>query len=64
MAVEGLRASREATGWVMREDEAITVRIYSDNPIGHKVALKDFVEGDTVTSCNTGIGKVVPNFVS
>ncbi len=57
--VEGLAANQEITGWVMKEDETITVKIISDIPIGHKVALKDFAVGDTVIKYNTDIGKVV-----
>lgn len=57
--VEGLTANQEITGWVMKEDQTITIKIISDIPIGHKVALKDFAEGNTVIKYNTDIGKVV-----
>ena len=59
VVVEGLKANQDITGWVMKEDETITIKILSDIPIGHKVALKDFAEGDTVIKYNTDIGKVV-----
>ncbi|MBT8333153.1 MAG: UxaA family hydrolase [Desulfobacterales bacterium] len=59
VVVEGLKANQEITGWVMKEDETVTVKILNDIPIGHKVALKDFAEGDTVIKYNTDIGKVV-----
>ena len=59
VVVEGLKANQEITGWVMKEDETVKVKILSDIPIGHKVALKDFAEGDTVIKYNTDIGKVV-----
>lgn len=59
VVVEGLKANQEITGWVMKEDETITVTISNDIPIGHKLALKDFAEGDTVIKYNTDIGKVV-----
>lgn len=59
VVVEGLKANQEITGWIMKEDETIKIRILSDIPIGHKVALKDFAEGDTVIKYNTDIGKVV-----
>ena len=59
VVVEGLKANQEITGWVMKEDKTVTIKILSDIPIGHKVALKDFAEGDTVIKYNTGIGKVV-----
>ena len=59
VVVEGLKANQEITGWVMKEDKTVTIKILSDIPIGHKVALKDFAEGDTVMKYNTDIGKVV-----
>ena len=52
VVVEGLKANQEITGWIMKEDETITIKILSDIPIGHKVALKDFAEGDTVIKYN------------
>jgi (2R)-sulfolactate sulfo-lyase subunit alpha len=59
VVVEGLKANQEITGWVMKEDATVTIKILSDIPIGHKVALIDFAEGDTVMKYNTDIGKVV-----
>lgn len=59
VVVEGLKANQEITGWVMKEDETVTVKILNDIPIGHKVALKDLASGDTVIKYNTDIGKVV-----
>lgn len=59
VVVEGLKADQEITGWVMKEDKTITIKILSDIPIGHKVALQDYAEGDTVMKYNTDIGKVV-----
>jgi len=59
VVVEGLKADQEITGWVMKEDKTITVKLLNDIPIGHKVALQDYKEGDTVIKYNTDIGKVV-----
>ncbi len=59
VVVEGLKANQEITGWIMKEDETVTIKIISDIPIGHKVALQDLAEGDTVIKYNTDIGKVV-----
>jgi len=59
VVVEGLQAEQEITGWVMKEDQTVKIKIVSDIPIGHKLALKDFAEGDTVIKYNTDIGRVV-----
>ncbi len=59
VVVEGLKAGQEITGWVMKEDKTVTIKILNDIPIGHKVALQDFATGDTVIKYSTDIGKVV-----
>ncbi len=59
VVVEGAKADQEISGWVMKEDQTITIKLIDDIPIGHKVALKDFAAGDTVIKYNTDIGKVV-----
>ena len=59
VVVEGLKAGQEITGWVMKEDQTVKIKILNDIPIGHKVALKDFATSDTVFKYNTDIGKVV-----
>ena len=57
--IEGLKAGQEAFGWVMKEDQTFTIKLLSDIPIGHKVALHDYEVGDAVIKYNTDIGKVV-----
>lgn len=59
VTVEGIKASQELTGWVMQEDQTISIKVLNDIPIGHKIALKDFAIGDTVIKYGTDIGKVV-----
>jgi len=59
VVVEGLKAGQEITGWVMKEDRTIAIKINDDIPIGHKVALQDYAKGDTIIKYNTDIGKVI-----
>lgn len=59
VVVEGVKTGQELTGWVMKEDQTIQIKTLTDIPIGHKVALHDFAEGDTVFKYSTDIGKVV-----
>ena len=44
-AVEGIKAGQDLTGWIMQEDQTITIKVLNDIPIGHKIALKDFAVG-------------------
>lgn len=59
VVVEGVEAGQEISGWVMKEDQIVKVKTLTEIPIGHKVALQDFSEGDTVYKYNTDIGRVV-----
>lgn len=59
VVVEGIKAGQDLTGWVMKEDQTITVKVNNDIPIGHKLALHDYSIGDTVMKYNTDIGKIV-----
>ena len=59
IVIEGIKAGTELTGWVMREDRTITMKVLNDIPIGHKIALRDMDAGDCVMKYGVNIGKVV-----
>ena len=59
VVVEGVTAGQTLTGWIMEEDKEIEFKAASDIPIGHKLALRDFAESDTVIKYGVDIGKVV-----
>ena len=59
VVVEGVKSGTAMSGWIMDEDRMINVQAQQDIPIGHKVALKDMVVGDTVWKYGIDMGKVV-----
>ncbi|GGX77429.1 hypothetical protein GCM10007160_00800 [Litchfieldella qijiaojingensis] len=59
VVVEGIQAGQELTGWVMHEDQTITCQVSDPIPIGHKLAIRDLAEGDTVIKYSVDIGRVV-----
>jgi (2R)-sulfolactate sulfo-lyase subunit alpha len=59
VVVEGVRAGTAMTGWVMDDDRTIALEARQDIPIGHKVALRDMAQGDTVLKYGIDMGKVV-----
>lgn len=59
VVVEGVKAGDKLVGWVMEQDQTVTLQTVSAIPIGHKIALKDLKEGDTVIKYGTDIGRVV-----
>jgi (2R)-sulfolactate sulfo-lyase subunit alpha len=59
VVVETAKAGQELTGWVMETDATITIAAVDDVPLGHKLALDDIAEGDTVIKYGHDIGKAV-----
>jgi len=53
----GVRSGQELKGLNMETQETLTITSLSDIPLGHKVALKKFTEGDTVIKYGNSIGK-------
>lgn len=56
---EGIKAGTNLEGWIMETDETIHVTCLDDIPIGHKVALTDIQDGDTILKYGYDIGKAV-----
>jgi len=59
IVVEDVKANTDLVGWIMEEDKTLNLPTISDIPIGHKVALKDLAEGDTVIKYGVDIGRVI-----
>ena len=59
IVIEGIQAGAELTGWIMREDRTVAMKVLNDIPIGHKIAMKDMAVGDGVIKYGVDIGKVV-----
>jgi len=59
IVVEGITAGQDLEGWIMETDETIHVKCLNDIPIGHKVALSDIKDGDTILKYGYDIGKAV-----
>ncbi len=59
IVVEGVKAGDSLTGWVMEEDETLTLKTLEDIPIGHKIAIKELPAGATVIKYGVDIGKTI-----
>jgi len=58
IVVEGIKAGTELTGWIMREDRTVTMKVLNDIPIGHKIAMGDMAAGDSAIKYGVNLGKV------
>lgn len=59
VVVEGLQAGTEMLCVVTQDNSDFRLTAQADIPIGHKVALKDLKEGDTVIKYAEDIGRMV-----
>lgn len=59
VVVEGVNSGDKLTGWVMEQDQTVSLSTLSNIPIGHKIALTDLKKDDTVIKYGVDIGKVV-----
>jgi (2R)-sulfolactate sulfo-lyase subunit alpha len=59
VTVEGIQAGQELTGWIMETDETVTLTALDAIPIGHKIALGDIRDGDTIVKYSHDVGRAV-----
>jgi (2R)-sulfolactate sulfo-lyase subunit alpha len=59
VVVEGFKAGTEALVVVTEDNTSFTVAAEDDIPIGHKLALTDLSEGQTVIKYGQDVGRIV-----
>ena len=59
VVVEGLTAGTDMLCVITIDDSDFQLTSKDDVPIGHKIALKDLSEGDTIIKYGEDIGKMV-----
>ena len=59
VVVEGIKSGQTLNGWIMDQDRMIEFPARSDIPIGHKVAIRDIAQGDTIIKYGVDIGRAV-----
>jgi (2R)-sulfolactate sulfo-lyase subunit alpha len=59
VAVVDVDAGSDCSGRNLTTNESLKAKVTEKIPLGHKLALKDFAVGDSVTKYGCVIGKVV-----
>ena len=59
VVVEKVQPDQKCNCWIMENDKSTTIQSISEIPLGHKIAMIDFSEGDTIVKYGHDIGKVV-----
>lgn len=59
VVVEDVEPGTELNGWIMDNDGTVSIKALDAIPLGHKIALVDIAEGDTVIKYGHDIGRAV-----
>ena len=59
VVIDSTNKNQEYSCWIMKSDKTVKIQSVNNIPLGHKIALKDFKEGDTILKYGHDIGKVV-----
>ena len=54
-----IKPNQKCNCWIMENDKSITIQSINEIQLGHKIAMIDFNEGDTIIKYGHDIGKVV-----
>ncbi len=59
VVVETVTGGRRLDGWVMDTDTSVAAHAREPIPLGHKIALRDIADGETVVKYGHDIGRAV-----
>ena len=59
IVIEKVTKGQNCGCWIMNDDTSSKITSEAEIHLGHKIALKDFKEGDTIIKYGHDIGKVV-----
>ena len=59
VVIEKIQADQKCKCWIMENDKSTTIQSINEIKLGHKVAMIDLKEGDTIIKYGHDIGKVV-----
>ena len=59
VVVEKVNAGQEVTGWIMESDKTEKLKALAEVPLGHKLALTNIKNGDTIIKYGNDIGRAI-----
>ena len=59
VVIEKITPKQECSCWIMENDKTVKITSINEIPLGHKIALQDLREGDTILKYGHDIGKVI-----
>ena len=59
VVIEKITPNHDYNCWIMENDKLAKIQSINEIPLGHKIAMVDLNEGDTILKYGHDIGKVV-----
>ena len=59
VVIDKTTKNQKCNAWIMENDKSIKITSINEIPLGHKMALQDLKEGDTIIKYGHEIGKVI-----
>ncbi len=59
VVIEKITLNQDCNCWIMENDDSTKIQSKNEIPLGHKIAMEDLKEGDTIIKYGHDIGKVV-----
>ena len=59
VVIEKITPNQECSCWIMENNKSVKIQSKNEIPLGHKIAMVDLKEGDTILKYGHDIGKVV-----
>ena len=59
IVIEKVTKGQDCGCWIMEDDSSSKVKSEAEIPLGHKIALQNLKEGDTIIKYGHDIGKVI-----
>ena len=56
VVIEKIKPNQECNCWIMENDSSINIQSMDEIPLGHKIAMIDLKEGDTILKYGHDIG--------
>ena len=59
VVIEKITPNQDCSCWIMENDKTVNIQSLNEIPLGHKIAMVNLNEGDTILKYGHDIGKVV-----
>jgi len=59
VVIDKTKANQDCNCWIMENDKTVSIKSLNEISLGHKIAMADLNEGDTILKYGHDIGKVI-----